>query len=105
MPRGNRSGPEGWGPRTGRGLGYCSGFGAPGYVNPAPPRGGGGWSHGPWGCGRGYAPGPYAAPAAYAYPPPYSREQERDTLQGEIEGLERRLEAVRQRLEELDTEE
>jgi hypothetical protein len=34
MPLGDRTGPLGLGPRTGRGLGYCAGYGVPGYLNP-----------------------------------------------------------------------
>jgi hypothetical protein len=33
MPFGNRRGPQGLGPKTGRAAGYCSGSPAPGYVN------------------------------------------------------------------------
>lgn len=33
MPYGDGTGPLGLGPRTGRGLGYCSGYNSPGYVN------------------------------------------------------------------------
>jgi hypothetical protein len=33
MPAGDRTGPSGAGPRTGRGAGYCSGSSAPGYAN------------------------------------------------------------------------
>jgi len=32
LPRGNRTGPLGLGPRTGRGLGYCSGYTTPGFT-------------------------------------------------------------------------
>jgi len=32
MPNGNRTGPNGQGPMTGRVKGYCGGFGAPGYA-------------------------------------------------------------------------
>ena len=32
MPGGNRTGPEGKGPATGRGLGYCTGSDTPGYT-------------------------------------------------------------------------
>lgn len=39
MPAGDRSGPKGMGPGTGRGRGYCSGWVAPGWANPAPGRG------------------------------------------------------------------
>jgi len=34
MPRGDGTGPAGMGPRTGRGLGPCSGYTTPGYTNP-----------------------------------------------------------------------
>lgn len=34
MPGGDRTGPCGEGPQTGRSMGYCSGHDAPGYVYP-----------------------------------------------------------------------
>jgi len=34
MPHGDRTGPLGQGPRTGRGAGYCSGNTKPGYMTP-----------------------------------------------------------------------
>lgn len=40
MPGGDRTGPAGLGPRTGRAAGYCAGFAHPGYTA--------GW----FGCGR-----------------------------------------------------
>ena len=47
MPAGDRTGPWGAGPMTGRGAGFCAGYGIPGYANPIPGRG--------WGAGgRGY---------------------------------------------------
>ena len=46
MPWGDRTGPLGMGPRTGRGLGFCSGFSSPGFIK------------GPgWGFGRGWGRG------------------------------------------------
>ncbi len=33
MPGGDRTGPLGRGPRTGRGLGYCSGSDRPGFMS------------------------------------------------------------------------
>ncbi len=33
MPKGDRTGPDGMGSRTGRKGGYCSGKGGPGYLN------------------------------------------------------------------------
>ncbi len=32
MPWGDRTGPLGFGPMTGRGLGYCGGFDSPGFL-------------------------------------------------------------------------
>jgi len=34
MPGGDRTGPRGKGPKTGRGLGFCAGNKEPGYNNP-----------------------------------------------------------------------
>ena len=36
MPGGDRTGPVGYGPMTGRAAGYCAGYGVPGYMNPIP---------------------------------------------------------------------
>ena len=50
MPRGDRSGPSGEGPNTGRGMGYCTGNTHPDYMNSLSGRGGG--------YGRGFHGGP-----------------------------------------------
>ena len=68
MPRGDRTGPAGMGPMTGRAAGYCAGYSTPGFMNPY----GGRVSRGApsWGAG-GYAGRyPYSAPAGDwgAYP-------------------------------------
>ncbi|MBC8206671.1 MAG: DUF5320 domain-containing protein [Kiritimatiellaeota bacterium] len=47
MPRGDRTGPAGAGPMTGRGMGICAGFNQPGFVT------GGGGGRG-MGRGRGF---------------------------------------------------
>jgi len=39
MPQGDKTGPEGKGPKTGRGLGYCSGSEEPGYKSNKPRQG------------------------------------------------------------------
>lgn len=49
MPAGDRTGPEGKGPRTGRGFGFCSGYDAPGYSR----RGGGRFGRGQGNSGSG----------------------------------------------------
>jgi len=53
MPKGDKTGPEGKGPKTGRGLGYCSGNDKPGFESNEPRQG---MSRGPrngQGLGRG----------------------------------------------------
>ena len=51
MPRGNGTGPEGKGPMTGRGAGFCEGNDVPGYRSGEAGRGlGRGFG---WGGGRG----------------------------------------------------
>ncbi len=51
MPGGDRTGPWGAGPMTGRGAGYCAGFSMPGYANPMYAGGMG------YGRGRGFGRG------------------------------------------------
>jgi len=41
MPRGDKTGPEGAGPMTGRGMGSCPGSGTPGSVRQGTGRGAG----------------------------------------------------------------
>jgi len=117
MPRGDRTGPMGLGPMTGRGAGYCGGYGAPGFMTPAGQagfggRGGGrGWRHWfnatglpgwaragmgvpAWGAG----PYPYAAPVSPAMP----AETEVDALKAQAGYLEQTLQALRQRIQNLE---
>ncbi len=76
MPGGDRTGPAGFGPMTGRAAGYCAGYPVPGYMNPIPGQGYGGWGRGYWGRGGGrghrnwyYATGlPGGARAGIGYP-------------------------------------
>jgi hypothetical protein len=65
MPFGDRTGPRGMGPMTGRGVGFCAGFGQPGFTSPMPLRGWFGFGRG-FGRGRGrgmgrrwFSPYPY----------------------------------------------
>ena len=86
MPGGDRTGPAGYGSRTGRGLGYCSGYDSPGFTRGTPRGGGGfgrgwgrGFGRGYWGRGRGFGGRgyyPYPTPdyrAALYYNPYYGR--------------------------------
>ena len=117
------------GPMTGRGAGYCAGYDVPGYANPAFGRGMGmGWGRGRgrgWfggGGGRGWrhmyyatgqpgwarygwapawgAPPPAAGYGPYAAPP--TPEQETEFLKGQAEQLQQQLDAISQRIAELE---
>jgi len=105
MPRGDRTGPAGFGPMTGRGLGYCAGYPAPGYMHAG---WGGGFGRGfgrgrgrGWGGGySGYAAPPAGYGAGYAAPfrsfPSQGEvkadlEAYRDELKRELEGVEETL--------------
>lgn len=59
MPRGDRTGPMGMGPMSGRGAGFCAGNARPGFMSPVP--GGGYRKHlggrCGFGAGRGFGGG------------------------------------------------
>ena len=124
MPAGDRTGPTGMGPRTGRAAGYCSGSGVPGYANPGPGRGYGagfGWDRGSWGRGfrgggsRGgghgwrnqfYATGLPGWVRYGGYAAPYQRpdpELEKQALRDEAEALQSELDSIRKRLSEIES--
>jgi hypothetical protein len=133
MPGGDRTGPAGLGPRTGRGLGYCAGYDTPGYTK-GPGMGlgrgfGGGrgrWSgYGRgmgWGRGRGRGYGgwwgygaPYYEPLLVAPPtyiPPATAgdqltmlKQEKDYMESELKGIQDALNDISKRIEELEKSE
>jgi hypothetical protein len=113
MPRGDRTGPLGQGPMTGRAMGYCTGNNMPGFMNRWGGFGGrgmGGGRGGGRGFGRGWRhryyatgmPGWMAAGFPYYGPPPAVRpENELKSLEDEAAFLERSLDEVKKRLEEL----
>lgn len=106
MPLGDRTGPGGMGPRTGRGLGYCSGSGVPGYMNNWGGRGAGfGWGGG-WGggFGRGFGRGAgWGYAAAYA-PPLYNPDPkaQASALRAQADGLKAALDNIKRELENLE---
>lgn len=133
MPAGDKTGPMGMGPMTGRAAGYCGGHENPGYGNPGP-RMGMAWRRGwgrdydagwgrSWGRGRGwrhryyatgmpfwarhaYAPDPGAPPVGYGpYGAPPTKEEQVGALRTEAEWLRESLEAITARIEELEAEE
>ena len=109
MPRGDRTGPLGMGPLTGRGAGYCAGFAAPRCADPVGFTGG--FACG-FGRGRGYRnmfratgrPGW----ARYGYPTDAGADaaaaDERTLLKNQAEILENQLQQVKKRLSGLDGE-
>jgi len=109
MPRGNGTGPAGAGPKTGRGLGFCSGYGKPGYANSGSGRGLG------LGFGRGNR---VNRPARRGYRNisvagsetadesinPASTEQQLKELKQQAEVLEKNLKTVINRIDQLEKE-
>jgi len=115
MPRGNRTGPWGAGPMTGRATGYCAGYPVPGFMSPGRGYGRGfgrGWGRG---FGRGWYLYPPPAVVQRAYPQAYpqvtqlqSSGQETATLENyqkelvaEKAHLEKEIDDVKARIEEL----
>ncbi|MBE7558463.1 DUF5320 domain-containing protein [bacterium] len=113
MPGGDRTGPMGAGPRTGRAAGFCGGFGVPGYANAMPGRGwgmggrgggrgfgGGGWRHGYFATGL---PG-WMRRGAYLAPYPFPDPQlEKQALKNQADALQAQLDSIKRRLGELET--
>lgn len=114
MPYGDRTGPMGQGPMTGRGAGYCAGYGTPGYANPVSGgygfgRGrGGGWGRGGFGFRHNfYATGMFGwQRAGWSVPWPGAaaptKEEEMAVLKSQADALKNSLEDIQRRLKELD---
>lgn len=117
MPGGDRTGPQGMGPMTGRAAGYCAGYNVPGYMNPYGGRGMGfgrmmGGRGGGFGRGRGYGGyAPPVLPAAYPEVPqpvfgavPYDESVELETLRTHAQALEASLSGIQKRIEALEAQ-
>ena len=128
MPGGDRTGPAGMGPMTGRAAGYCAGYPAQGYAGLAFERGFGsgygggrgrrnwfyatgltGWQRSAYGDPRYGGTVPYGYPAytgTVPYNAPYgqaaTKQQELDALKGQSEYLEDSLEGIKKRIAELE---
>lgn len=127
MPRGDGTGPWGQGSKTGRGLGYCSGYTAPGNTN-GPGMGlargfgrgrrttygrGLAWRRGGGGFGRNwdvrtppYAPNVFTPPI---YEPPMTPEvqvkmlkQEKEYLESEVKNITSALEEISKKINEIE---
>jgi len=130
MPWGDRTGPLGMGPMTGRGAGRCAGYPGPGRFNPAFGvgfrgwgRGGGrgrgfgggggfgrrfraggfgGWQAGSWGWPPLGWPGPYPMPYDVPFSPTASRSQELGALKDQAKYFEEALDEIQERIGELE---
>lgn len=118
MPGGDRTGPLGAGPMTGRGAGYCAGYPMPGFVNPMARYGfsmrgsrGGGRGHRHWFYATGLTgwqrdmhgfpgPFPYSAP----FNPVITQEQEAEMLKAQVDEMENTLSEMKKRVKELESE-
>ena len=106
MPRGDRTGPAGQGPMTGRGMGYCAGYGQPGFVSLGFGLGRGRRRGGGRGYGRGLGWGrfwgyPYGDYPYQSYQPKITKKEEKEILEDEVAALEEDLKAIKSRLSEL----
>lgn len=118
MPRGNRMGPTGMGPMTGRAAGFCTGADVPGYADPAKRRGVGHLNCQPLGGGRRWRRGfrdfgfpgwmrARGAGGSYGYPAPYQPPDptvERQALKNQAEALQSELDVINKRLAEIEPE-
>lgn len=120
MPSGDRTGPMGQGPVTGRGLGFCSGYDSPGFTKGfgGGRRQGGGFNNGGagTGMGRGMRNGfgggggrgrnqfASSANASFSGFPALSRDDEKRYLQSQVEALRQTQKDIEQRLQELEND-
>lgn len=118
MPRGDRTGPDGMGPMTGRAAGYCAGYNQPGFTNPVAGRGrgrglgrgygrgfgagyGGGWRN--WFNPFGFLNRAGATHAPQAAPTQLQPEMEKQTLGEQARALQEQLDMINKRLDELSS--
>ena len=105
MPRGDGTGPARAGPMTGRAMGLCAGYPAPGYATPQ-----GFWGRGPGGGGRGgrnlfFATGMRwwqrspVAPADAVVP---QAQVQLETLKNQAQYFQEALNGIHKRIEELE---
>jgi len=111
MPRGDRTGPAGMGPKTGRSAGYCAGYDRPGFANPVSRRGFGiGRGFRGIGPGRGFGRGigrdlgwsyaNYALPPYQNYRP--TEKEELDELKAEKEIAEKDINAINEEIKAIE---
>lgn len=104
MPRGDKTGPQGMGPMTGRAAGYCAGNDRPGFASDEAPgygRGGGfGRGRGPgrgFGCGFGRGRG-FGFGRGFAGNVAFNAPQVGNPLADELARLRAQVKALEERL-------
>jgi len=104
MPGGDRTGPEGYGSRTGRGLGYCTGYNSPGFTQQFQMgRGfgrfrGRGLGRGNWRGRRGFWFNEYKPRNNFLDVP---MDDEKKYLENTLEGLNEEIKDIEKRLKDL----
>jgi hypothetical protein len=109
MPAGDRTGPVGQGPRTGRALGFCSGHHTPGFTKPFGGGMGRGFGRG-IGMGRGHGRYRNYGNAfeefdhGFPWTPSITKDDEIKLLKAQAESLKRSQKEIEKRLSELEKE-
>ncbi len=106
MPGRNRTGPVGTGPKTGRAMGFCAGFGLPGNANFSGTRGLGMGRGGRMGRGRGFGQG-YGwtgVTNSYLTPQNLTTDHELESLKIQANYYENSLKEINQLIDELQRE-
>ena len=100
MPQGDRTGPSGQGSMTGRRMGFCAGFNAPGFMNHGFGRG----------CGRGFGRGRgfgwraravQPIPTQQVQPAVITEKQEKQFLEQELNTLKEEMKEIEKRLKNI----
>jgi hypothetical protein len=128
MPRGDRTGPAGMGPLTGRSAGYCAGYPVPGFENSVFGRGygggrgqgrgrgggGRGWRHRHWYYATGLTGWQRAAAAWPGGPPPpveapagpfMTRDQALEAMKQQAKYYEKMLDDLKRQISEAESSE
>jgi len=94
MPRGDGTGPAGQGSMTGRGMGFCAGFNAPGYMNGEFRMG--------FSKGRGFGHRARAMQVMpIQQPTVITEKQEKQFLEQELNALKEEMKEIEERLKEV----
>ena len=96
MPQGDKTGPNGQGCMTGRRMGFCANFNAPGFLNSGFGRG--------FGRGRGFRWGErfiQPTPIQKVQPTVITEKQEKQFLEQELTTLKEEMKEIEKRLNEL----